>query len=250
MNRSHDREKAIQVIIEAQIAGISNISLDLIYGLPEHLKRDWKLDINQAIELNIPHISAYNLTVENRTALFKWVEDGKCIMPEQEICKNEHEILLNSLEKAGYQQYEISNFSKAGYRSRHNTSYWGMTPYIGIGPSAHSYDGKRIRKWNVSNNQQYIKMINEGNLKLKEEQLTDIDVANELILLGTRTIFGVSIKRVLSYLEENQKAVFLNQLETLKNKNYIFIEDDRFYVYKKKRFLADYIARELIILPL
>ncbi len=248
MHRSHNSETAIKCIEDAQRAGISNISLDLIYGLPKHLKRNLKKDINRLIELNVQHISAYNLTVEDRTMLSNWVKKKRYIMPEEEVCSSEYELVLKTLQTAGYQQYEISNFSKKGYRSRHNTSYWRMTPYLGIGPSAHSYDGKRTRKWNISNNQQYIKMIKEDDFKIKKELLSDVDLANELILLGSRTTFGVPINKVLSYLNQKQKSMFLEQLDLLKVKNFIFIKEEHFFVNDKKRFLSDYIARELIIL--
>ena len=248
MNRSHDSQTAKKCVYEAQRAGIQNISIDLIYGVPEYLKRDWLKDLDLAIALKTPHISAYNLTVENRTVLSSWVNENKCTMPDQEVCNIEYEQLVSRLSNAGYKQYEVSNFSKKGYKSRHNSSYWGMTPYLGIGPSAHSYDGNRIRKWNVANNMKYIKEIKGGQLNPSKEVLSDIDLANEIILLGTRTTFGVSINKVLNYLNQNQKNVFLAQLELLKKKELISIHSHCFFVEDNSRFLSDYIARELIIL--
>ena len=127
-------------------------------------------------------------------------------MPEQETCNLEYEALVKSLNHAGYEQYEVSNFSMEGFRSRHNSAYWDRAPYLGIGPSAHSFDGKRVRKWNVSNNIKYIKSINSGELNSSKETLSEIDIANELILLGTRTIFGVSVNKVLNYLNQQQNC--------------------------------------------
>ena len=248
MNRSHTAEQAISCIKNAKDVGIINISADIIYGIPKSLNRDWDKEVLKLLELDIPHISAYNLTVEEKTALHKWVNEKKQVMPEQEACNLEYEALVKSLNYAGYEQYEVSNFSMEGFRSRHNSAYWDRAPYLGIGPSAHSFDGNRVRKWNVSNNIKYIKSINSGALNSSKETLSELDIANELILLGTRTIFGVSINKVLNYLNQQQKNVFLNQLEELKKKNFIRLNKDRFFVDDNMRFISDHIARELIIL--
>ncbi len=249
MNRSHTAEQAINCIKNAKDAGIINISADIIYGIPKSLNRNWDKEVLKLLELNIPHISAYNLTVEEKTALHKWVNEKKQVMPEQEACNLEYEALVKSLNHAGYEQYEVSNFSMDGFRSRHNSAYWDRAPYLGVGPSAHSFDGKRVRKWNVSNNIKYIKSINSGALNSSKEILSEIDIANELILLGTRTIFGVSVNKVLNYLNQQQKNVFLKQLEEFKKKNFIRIDKDHLFVDGNMRFISDYIARELIILP-
>jgi len=249
MNRSHTAEQAINCIKNAKDAGIINISADIIYGIPKSLNRDWDKEVLKLLELNIPHISAYNLTVEEKTVLHKWVKEKKQVMPEQETCNLEYEVLVKSLNHAGYEQYEVSNFSMEGFRSRHNSAYWDRTPYLGVGPSAHSFDGKRARKWNVSNNIKYIKSINSGELNSSKETLSEIDIANELILLGTRTIFGVSVNKVLNYLNQQQKNVFLKQLEEFKKKNFIRIEKDHLFVDGNMRFISDHIARGLIILP-
>ena len=248
MNRSHTAEQAISCIKNAKDVGIINISADIIYGIPKSLNRDWDKEVLKLLELDIPHISAYNLTVEEKTVLHKWVKEKKQVMPEQETCNLEYEALVKSLNYAGYEQYEVSNFSMEGFRSRHNSAYWDRAPYLGIGPSAHSFDGNRVRKWNVSNNIKYIKSINSGALNSSKETLSELDIANELILLGTRTIFGVSINKVLNYLNQQQKNVFLNQLEELKKKNFIRLNKDRFFVDDNTRFISDHIARELIIL--
>ena len=249
MNRSHTAEQAINCIKNAKEVGITNISADIIYGIPKSLNRDWDKEVLKLLELNIPHISAYNLTVEEKTMLHKWVKEKKQVMPEQETCNLEYEALVESLSHAGYEQYEVSNFSMEGFRSRHNSAYWDRAPYLGVGPSAHSFDGKRVRKWNVSNNIKYINSINSGALNSSKENLSEIDIANELILLGTRTIFGVSINKVLNYLNQQQKNVFLKQLEEFKKKNFIRLDEDHFFVDGNMRFISDHIARELIILP-
>ncbi len=248
MNRSHDSHRATKCIQDAQNKGFNNISLDLIYGLPEHLKRDWKADIKKAIALKVSHISAYNLTVEHKTALAKWVKEKRCKMPSQESCKQDYDLLLKLLKEANYEQYEISNFSIKGFRSRHNSSYWKTSPYLGIGPSAHSYDGKRIRKWNISNNSLYVKRIRENKIAYKEEYLSDVDIANEEIILGTRSMFGVSINKVISCLSIEQQNVFHKQLKKLIEFKQVQIKEDRIYVNSESKFLTDYIARELFIL--
>ena len=249
MNRSHSSKQATDCINWANQAGITNISVDLIYGVPEELQRNWILDLETLISLNVTHISAYNLTVEEKTVLHKLVKEKKQLMPDQDICNDAYDLLVQTLKLAGYEQYEVSNFSKKGFQSRHNSAYWHRAPYLGIGPSAHSFNGQKIRSWNVSNNRQYIKQIDSGICTFETEELTDLDIANEIILLGTRTKKGVSINKVLKYLNTQQKDVFLKQLDELKKKRFIITDDDHLYVNEDKRFYSDHISRELIILP-
>ena len=249
MNRSHSSKQATDCINWANQAGITNISVDLIYGVPEELQRNWIQDLETLISLNVTHISAYNLTVEEKTVLHKLVKEKKQLMPDQDICNDAYDLLVQTLKLAGYEQYEVSNFSKKGFQSRHNSAYWHRAPYLGIGPSAHSFNGQKTRSWNVSNNRQYIKQIDSGICTFETEELTDLDIANEIILLGTRTKKGVSINKVLKYLNTQQKDVFLKQLDELKKKRFIITDDDHLYVNEDKRFYSDHISRELIILP-
>ena len=249
MNRSHSSKQATDSINWANQAGITNISVDLIYGVPEELQRNWIQDLETLISLNVTHISAYNLTVEEKTVLYKLVKEKKQLMPDQDICNDAYDLLVQTLKLAGYEQYEVSNFSKKGFQSRHNSAYWHRAPYLGIGPSAHSFNGQKTRSWNVSNNRQYIKQIDSGICTFETEELTDLDIANEIILLGTRTKKGVSINKVLKYLNTQQKDVFLKQLDELKKKRFIITNDDHLYVNEDKRFYSDHISRELIILP-
>lgn len=249
MNRSHSSKQATDCINWANQAGITNISVDLIYGVPEELQRNWSQDLETLISLNVTHISAYNLTVEEKTVLHKLVKEKKQLMPDQDICNDAYDLLVQTLKLAGYEQYEVSNFSKKGFQSRHNSAYWHRAPYLGIGPSAHSFNGQKTRSWNVSNNRQYIKQIDSGICTFEAEELTDLDIANEIILLGTRTKKGVSINKVLKYLNTQQKDVFLKQLDELKKKRFIITDDDHLYVNEDKRFYSDHISRELIILP-
>ena len=249
MNRSHSSKQATDCINWANQAGITNISVDLIYGVPEELQRNWIQDLETLISLNVTHISAYNLTVEEKTVLHKLVKEKKQLMPDQDICNDAYDLLVQTLKLAGYEQYEVSNFSKKGFQSRHNSAYWHRAPYLGIGPSAHSFNGQKTRSWNVSNNRQYIKQIDSGICTFETEELTDLDIANEIILLGTRTKKGVSINKVLKYLNTQQKDVFLKQLDELKKKRFIITNDDHLYVNEDKRFYSDHISRELIILP-
>ena len=249
MNRSHSSKQATDCINWANQAGITNISVDLIYGVPEELQRNWSQDLETLLSLNVKHISAYNLTVEEKTVLHKLVKEKKQLMPDQDICNDAYDLLVQTLKLAGYEQYEVSNFSKKGFQSRHNSAYWHRAPYLGIGPSAHSFNGQKTRSWNVSNNRQYIKQIDSGICTFETEELTDLDIANEIILLGTRTKKGVSINKVLKYLNTQQKDVFLKQLDELKKKRFIITNDDHLYVNEDKRFYSDHISRELIILP-
>lgn len=249
MNRAHNSEKAISSIQLAQELGFNNISVDLIYGIPEHLKRNWEFDIQKAIQLNVQHISSYNLTKEKHTSLYNDVKKGKYSMPDQDFCSDEYKVLIANLTKAGFNQYEVSNFSLDGFESKHNSSYWTSIAYLGIGPSAHSYDGINTRRWNVSNNKNYIKGIKESNKYFEFEELSNVDIANEIILLGLRSDNGVSLARLKKLLTAAQFQLFTKQVVILKGRALLVESEKLLLVDVKGRILADYIARELFILP-
>mgnify|MGYP000253279741 FL=1 len=249
MNRAHTADKAIACVDLAQKRGFKNISIDLIYGVPLFLNRNWKRDIEKAIQLNVQHISSYNLTKEKHTSLHNDVSKGKYLMPNQEVCSDQYQQLIENLAKSGFNQYEVSNFSLKGFESKHNSSYWSSIAYLGIGPSAHSYDGENIRRWNVSNNKKYIEGLVDNVDYFERETLAKFEMANEIILLGLRSDLGVSLKKIKSLLNDNQYQVFNNQVDLFKKKNLIKQTKNKLLVDSKSRILADYIARELFILP-
>lgn len=226
-----------------------NISVDLIYGIPGLLNENWAENIETALSFGIPHISSYALTVEPKTALKKLIENGKIAAPKDEIAAEHFSILVKKLEENGLIHYELSNFGKENYFSKNNSAYWLGKKYIGIGPSAHSFDGEK-RSWNVSNNSTYLKSIAENKLPSESEILTKTDRYNEYVMTGLRTIWGISLDRIerefgKSYLDYIRK-------HTLKfiNDDLLFIENEILKPTPKGKFLCDGIASDLFLVNL
>jgi oxygen-independent coproporphyrinogen-3 oxidase len=248
MNRAHNSEEAINCLKEAT-KYFDNISLDLIYGIPGMSDEMWKQNIETALSFGIPHISSYALTVEPKTALRKLIDTGKIAEPQDEVASNHFMILVETLQKNGFIHYELSNFGKENYFSKNNSAYWLGKKYIGIGPSAHSYDGEK-RGWNVANNSLYLKSIQENILPIETEILSKSDRYNEYIMTGLRTIWGVSLDKIekefgLEYLDYLKK-----QVQKFLNDDLVFIEN---YILKptaKGKFLTDGIASDLFYLNL
>ena len=203
MNRAHDAQQAIRCISEAQDAGFSNLSIDLIYGTPTLPDDHWQWNVEKVIGLGVPHISCYALTVEPKTALQQLIRKHKMQDTDHEQQARQFLRLIQWLTGAGYEHYEISNFSLPGRRSRHNTSYWQGKPYYGFGPSAHSFNGIDIRSWNIANNASYIKSIREGVLPVEKEVLTEIQKINEYIMTSLRTIEGIDLDLIRSRFGEH-----------------------------------------------
>ncbi len=248
MNRAHNSAEAINCLTEAT-KYFDNISLDLIYGIPGLTDEMWKKNIETALSFDIPHISSYALTVEPKTALRKLIDTGKIAEPQDEVASNHFMILVETLQKNGFIHYELSNFGKEGYFSKNNSAYWLGKKYIGIGPSAHSYDGEK-RGWNIANNSLYLKSIQNGELPLETETLTISDRYNEYIMTGLRTIWGVSLERI-----ENEFG--LEYLDYLKKQSQKFLNDDLLSIENnilkptaKGKFLTDGIASDLFYLNL
>ena len=198
MNRAHNAEQALCCIRDVKKAGFKNYSVDLIYGTPGLSDDEWKLNVQTLIDLDVPHISCYALTVEPDTALQKMIALNKKEQTDPEKAASQFLLLMRWLKIAGYEHYEISNFAKPGYRSKHNSSYWQRKSYIGIGPSAHSFNGDS-RKWNVSNNALYIQSLQKDIIPYEEEIFSDIQKLNEYIMTSLRTSEGID----LNYVEEN-----------------------------------------------
>ncbi|WP_396632284.1 radical SAM family heme chaperone HemW [Maribacter sp. R86514] len=248
MNRAHnalEAEKCLQLASEH----FDNISIDLIYGMPNMTLERWKRNIDKALGFNIPHISSYALTVEPKTALAKFVEDG-LITPATDEETQEHFNLLNeTLLGEGFDCYEISNFGKPGYYSKNNSAYWQQKKYIGIGPSAHSFDGVR-RGWNINNNPKYIKSIAQNILPMEVEILSSTDKYNEYVMTGLRTIWGVSLTRISTEFGSQYKEYALMQADKFIEEHLLFVDGDILKTTKKGMFLADGIAADLFMLNL
>lgn len=246
MNRAHNVEEA-KKCLEIATHYFDNISIDLIYGVPEMSNEKWLQNIETALSFGVPHISSYALTVEPKTALHSFIQKGIIPQPDDEVAQEHFQILVDKLSENGFIHYELSNFGKENYFSKNNSSYWLGKKYIGIGPSAHSYDGKN-RGWNVSNNSLYIKSIQENKLPIEIETLTKTDRYNEYIMTGLRTIWGVSFERIeqefgktyLDYLNQ-QAAKFIED-------HLLFVDDNILRTTKKGKFLSDGIASDLFLL--
>jgi len=248
MNRAHNAEEAKKCLEEAT-KYFDNISLDLIYGIPGMSNEKWKQNIETALSFGIPHISSYALTVEPKTALNKLIQTGKIAKPNDEVAQEHFMILVEILEKNGFIHYELSNFGKENYFSKNNSAYWLGKKYMGIGPSAHSYDGVS-RSWNVSNNSIYLKSIQENKLPNEIEILSKTDQYNEYIMTGLRTIWGVSLDRIekefgveyLDYLNKHVQRFLADGL--------VSIENNILKPTKKGKFLTDGIASDLFLVNL
>ncbi|MEM7161306.1 MAG: radical SAM family heme chaperone HemW [Bacteroidota bacterium] len=212
MNRAHDSDQALQCMYEAQEQGFSNLSLDLIYGIPDQSLNEWKKNLELAIQCGVQHISAYCLTIESNTAFGKRKTKGELTEKSDEKTTTELRLLQDMLRDAGFEQYEISNFAQNGFYAKHNTSYWLNKAYLGIGPSAHSYKNDK-REWNISNNNLYIKQSENGAVLREYELLSDKEKYNELILTGLRTKWGISLKEIQSKFEIDIENVFQDELE-------------------------------------
>ena len=219
------------------------------YGMPNMTLERWKQNINKALDFSIPHISSYALTVEPKTALAKFVEDG-LITPATDEETQEHFNLLNdTLLAEGFDCYEISNFGKLGYYSKNNSAYWQQKKYIGIGPSAHSFDGVQ-RGWNINNNPKYIKSIARNILPMEVEVLSSTDKYNEYVMTGLRTIWGVSLTRISTEFGSKYKEYILMQADKFLEEHLLFVDGDILKTTKKGMFLADGIAADLFMLNL
>ena len=242
MNRAHNAKEAKECLSIAT-RHFDNITIDLIYGVPNMSNERWKENLQIAFDFGINHISSYALTVEPKTVLDSFVKNGKYPAPDETEAKEHFDILVEETAKNGFVHYEISNFGKPNYFSKHNTSYWQGKKYIGIGPSAHSFN-KTHRSWNVANNAKYIKSIQEGNLPLETEKLSKEDQFNEYLMTGLRTIWGVS----LAELSKELKDKLLQSSKRFVDQGLLVIENNTLKTTQKGKFLADGLASELFII--
>jgi len=248
MNRAHNAEEAEDCIRRTK-GYFDNISIDLIYGIPDMSNARWKQNIDKALSFDIPHISSYALTVEPNTALANFIKKGIVKNVDDEVAQAHFHILSETLEAAGFESYEISNFGKPGYFSRNNTAYWQQKKYIGIGPSAHSYDGVR-RGWNINNNPKYLRALEAGEIPMETEILSTTDKYNEYIMTGLRTIWGVSLDRIASEYGTKYREYLLRQAEKNLEEGLLYLNGDILLTTRKGRFLADGIAADLFMINL
>ena len=247
MNRAHNASEAEGSIKRAQDFGFENLSIDLIYGSPTSNLEIWKENLNKTIALEVPHISSYALTVEPKTALENWISKGKVVSPKEEEQNREFYYLSDFLKDNRFEHYEVSNFAKPGFYSRHNSSYWKYKEYLGIGPSAHSYNGYDVRSWNVANNQQYIKKLSSKNLAKEEELLSQEDQFNEMIMIGLRTIWGVDLESLNSKFSDRILEHFRNEIKSKLEEGILMTENNHLKIPEKHWFMADGIASDLFI---
>ncbi len=246
MNRAHTAQEAQTCVKKSQDAGFENISIDLIYGIPYQDHTVWKNDLQQATSLNIQHISAYCLTIEPGTAFGNWLRKGKIKPVEEEFSIQQFNLLTDVLAIAGFEQYEISNFALPGYYSQHNSNYWKKQKYIGIGPSAHSYNGK-TRQYNVAHNMQYVKAIEEYTIPCTIETLTMADQVNEYLLTGLRTKWGCDLNEIIRLhgidIRQQNKGYIADCLK----RELVVIDDNIIKLTSNGKLLADQIASDLFI---
>ncbi|SDS21165.1 radical SAM family heme chaperone HemW [Gramella sp. MAR_2010_147] len=243
MNRAHNSEEALKSL-ELAKQYFDNISIDLIYGIPGQSNEQWKQNLQKALDLDIPHISSYALTVEPKTALKKFIEKGKIKPVKDEQYREQFDILVNTLSSNGFEHYEFSNYGKPGYHSQNNMAYWLGEPYLGIGPSAHSYDGIS-RKWNISNNTLYNKAIEAGNLPQQTEKLSTTDSYNEYVMTRLRTKFGVSEEDIKEKFGEKYRLHFLKESDKFLRDGLMETSGNNFHITSKGKFLSDGIAADL-----
>ena len=246
MNRSHNAHQALQSVALVQAGGISNISLDLIYALPNLDDSDWLKNIRLAIQAGVQHVSCYCLTVEEKTKLSHLIKEGKNSKPDEDQSARQFGLLMDEMKLAGFEHYEISNFAKPSYKSQHNSNYWNGISYLGIGPSAHSFEGD-MREWNISSNAAYIKgIMNEAPLR-EAEILTDSNKFNEMIMTKLRTAEGLNLDEVQRRFGLEKKEALIHKLERFKKTGLVQASSLGFTLTIEGKYLADDISSSLFI---
>jgi len=244
MNRAHNAGQAYKSIELAGQSGFKNITIDLIYGTPHLSNEGWLHNLETALQLNVPHLSCYALTVEPNTALQKMIALHKKEDVDAEKQSQQFEQLMQWSAANGYEHYEISNFAMAGYRSRHNSSYWQGKPYMGLGPSAHSYNGTS-RQWNIANNALYITSIHQNIIPFESEELTTTQKINEYIMTGLRTTEGVELGRLKMLAGHAAVSLIVDDAQKFIQQNLMQIKNHALVLTNKGKLLADGIAADL-----
>ena len=247
MNRIHSADQGMKSI-EWTAKLYENFSVDLIYGIPSSDLSSWKKNLNQALFFEAPHLSIYALTVEPKTVLAHQVKNKKIQLLEEDLVKSQYDWMVDRMEGAGYENYEFSNFSKPGFNAVNNSNYWKGKAYIGIGPAAHSYDGKRTRSWNPSNNIKYLNSIQQGILPAQSEILNTHDAFNEYLMTSLRTSWGVSLKKINQTFGKHYSDYLEKQVENHLIDQRVYWDGDDLKVTKKAKFLTDGIVSDLFLL--
>lgn len=248
INRRHNSAQAVEAVKIMRSAGFENISIDLIYGLPLQTLDSWRYSVAEAIKLNVPHISCYNLSYEEDTLLYKKRESGEIIECSEEDCVTMYEVLTEKLKDAGYLHYEISNYCKPDCFSRHNSNYWNLTPYLGLGASAHSYDGK-VRKYNPDSIHEYVKKVGECGVSYEEDDETEWEKYNEYIMIGLRTMWGVSLSNLEKMFSNELYNHFIAESRRFINSGELKEENGAVVLTEKGIMLTDYVVRSLMFVP-
>ncbi|WP_295178539.1 radical SAM family heme chaperone HemW [uncultured Christiangramia sp.] len=246
MNRAHNATEALESLKLAK-RYFDNISIDLIYGIPGQSDKQWIENLEIALELDIPHISSYALTVEPKTALETFIKKGKIQPVTDEKFRKHFDILVQKLTNVGFEHYEFSNYGRPGFHSENNMAYWLGKAYLGIGPSAHSYDGK-TRSWNVANNSLYISALAENKIPQQQEVLSLTDSYNEYIMTRLRTKFGVNSEDIHRNFGKLYEEHFVKEVQVFLENGQIEKRDSGFHISEKGKFLSDGIAAELFYL--
>ncbi len=248
LNRAHNGQSAVICVEEARDAGFQNISIDLIYAIPGQDDEAWKQNIVQAIRLSPEHISSYSLTIEDKTVFGRWAATGKLKVTEDDIAATQLETLVTLLEAADFAQYEVSNFARPGFESRHNSSYWKQERYLGVGPSAHSYN-QSSRQYNISNNAAYVRSMQQNIIPFTLESLTREDKINDFLLTTLRTQWGTDLKKLQELYQYDLLADHRQYIESLCEQKFALLRNDTLLLTKSGKLLADKIASDLFMLP-
>jgi oxygen-independent coproporphyrinogen-3 oxidase len=246
LNRAHNSSKAMESVELAREVGFSNISIDLIYSIPDQSLEDWLRNIRYALSLSPEHISAYSLTIEEKTVFGNWAKKGKLFAMAEDPSATQFEVLMETLADNGFEQYEISNFCKPGFVSKHNSSYWNQENYLGVGPSAHSFNGS-LRQFNVRNNSFYVKSIEKGEIPAEVEILTRENKINETILICIRTSQGLELQQLKTQYGYDIPVLFKMKIAQMIGQELITVVNSRLMLTKKGKLVADKVAYDLFI---
>lgn len=245
MNRRHSGEDSRRCLDEIAASGFSNYSVDLIYGSPLQTEEMLSRNLSILFHYQVPHISCYALTAEPRTALQHIIQKDPSQAPDPDVQSARFDVLVNQLKSRGYEHYEISNFALTGMRSRHNSSYWSWQPYLGLGPSAHSFDGVHTRRWNIANNSLYIQSLQQGQVPFEEEILTEDQALNEAIMISLRTAEGLDIPKFRALYGEDEVQRLIKLGGAYITQGLMEFKDDQLKLTDAGKFLADGIAAHL-----
>lgn len=244
MNRSHSAEQAKNCISAVRSSGFENLTIDLIYGFPGLTIERWKYNLDVAVEMKIPHLSCYSMTVEPKTAMAHFIKTGRIQPIDEEQSIQHFELLMEKMDQAGYEHYEISNFAKPGKYSKHNTNYWLGEPYLGIGPSAHSFNGQS-RQWNIANNALYIKSLKRNEIPFQLEELSDTMRYNEYVMTSMRTQWGANLKNINTFGNGLFLSMFKKEIEPYLLSGDVVEEQGVYKLTRKGKIIGDRIVSDL-----